>query len=241
MPTDATDVDAIARAAAEFENAASDLHKERATLARAEEDLAERAEAVERQRQEHAEAEAALDEAERFQAALDEEFRTLEEALQTDVQHVLEQIRQTERDLKAAQQAYAQHDRRARGEHDKVTAADRDVLNERQSLADAVGQLFDQATAFGEFARPDLRPLLSVGTAPGWPDPAAWPDAGRAGEDLAARLAGSQADQAGQQPTRTPSPTRSRSSGARSRPPPPRSSTRSPSRPGAAARSPRGR
>ena len=54
MPTDAADVDAIARAAAEFENAASDLHKERATLVRAEEDLAERAEAVERQRQEHA-------------------------------------------------------------------------------------------------------------------------------------------------------------------------------------------
>ena len=195
MPTDATDVDAIARAAAEFENAASDLHKERATLARAEEDLAERAEAVERQRQEHVEAEAALDEAERFQAALDEEFRTLEEALQTDVQHVLEQIRQAERDLKAAQQSYARHDLRARGEHDKVTAADRDVLNERQSLADAVGQLFDQAAAFGEFARPDLRPLLSVGTAPGWPDPAAWPDAGRAGEDLAARLTGSEASQ----------------------------------------------
>ena len=207
MPTDATDVDAIARAAAEFENAASDLHKERGTLARAEEDLAERAEAVERQRQEHVEAEAALEEAERFQAALDEEFRTLEEALQTDVQQVLEQIRQAERDLKAAQRTYAQHDLRARGEHDKVTAADRDVLNERQSLADAVGQLFDQAAAFGEFARPDLRPLLSVGTAPGWPDPAAWPDAGRVGEDLAARLAGGQSDQAGQpDPNTQPDP-----------------------------------
>jgi hypothetical protein len=190
MPADATGVDAIARAAAEFENNASDLHKERATLARAEEDLAERAEAVERQRQEQAEAEGALDEAERFQAALDEEFRTLEEALQTDVQHVLEQIRRTERDLKAAQQAYAQHDRRARDEHDKVTAADRDVLNQRQALTDAVGQLFDQATAFGEFARPDLRPLLSVGTALGWPDPAAWPNPGRAAEDLSARLIG---------------------------------------------------
>ena len=194
MPTDATDVDAIARAAAEFENAASDLHKERGTLARAEEDLAERTEAVERQRQEQLEAEAALAEAERFQAALDEEFRTLEEALQTDVQHVLEQIRQTDRDLKAAQHAYAQHERRARDEHDKVTAADRDVLNERQSLADAVGQLFDQASAFGEFARPDLRPLLSVGTALGWPDAAAWPDAGRASEDLAARLIGGPPD-----------------------------------------------
>ena len=150
----------------------------------------ERAEAVERQRQEQAEAEAALDEAERFQAALDEEFRTLEEALQSDVQQVLEQIRQTERDLKTAQHAYAQHDARARAEHDKVTAADRDVLNQRQSLTDAVAQLFDQATAFGEFARPDLRPLLSVGTAVGWPDPAAWPDPGRAAEDLAAQLIG---------------------------------------------------
>ena len=169
MPTDATDVDAITRAAAEFENAASDLHKERVTLKRAEDDLAERAEAVERQRQEHAEAEAALDDAERAQAALDEEFRTLEEALQTDVQHVLEQIRQTERDLKAAQQSYARHDLLARGEHDKVTAADRDVVNERQSLTDAVRQLFDQAAGFGEFARPDLRPLLSAGAAPGGP------------------------------------------------------------------------
>ena len=142
---------------------------------------------------------------------------------------------------RTAQQAYAQHDLRARGEHDKVTAADRDVLNERQSLADAVGQLFDQATAFGEFARPDLRPLLSVGAAPGWPDPAAWPDAQRVGEDLAARLGRQPGQRRPARPTRTPSPTRSRSSGARCRPPSPRSSTRSPPRPGAAARSPRGR
>ena len=189
MPTDSGEVDAIARAAAEFENAASDLHKERATLVRAEEDLAERSEAVERQRLEYAEQETALEEAERAQAALDEEFRSLEEALQTDVQRVLEQIRQTERDLKAAQDAYQGHDGRARQEHDKVTAADRDLLNERQSLADAIGQLFDQASAFGEFARPDLRPLLGVSTARAWPDPAAWPDAGRASEDLADVLA----------------------------------------------------
>ena len=197
MPTDSGDVDAIARAAAEFENAASDLHKERAAVVRAEEDLAERSEAVERQRLEYAEQETALEEAERAQAALDEEFRSLEEALQTDVQRVLEQIRQTERDLKAAQGAYQDHDGRARLEHDKVTAADRDLHNERQSLADAIGQLFDQASAFGEFARPDLRPLLGVSTARAWPDPAAWPDAGRASEDLANVLA-AEADQAGE-------------------------------------------
>ncbi len=189
MPTDSPDVDAIARAAAEFESAASDLHKERAALVRAEEDLAERSEAVERQRIEYAEQEAVLGEAERAQAALDEEFRSLQEALQTDVQRVLQQIRQTERDLKATQDAYQGNDGRARQEHDKVTAADRDLLNERQSLADAIGQLFDQASAFGEFARPDLRPLLGVSTARAWPDPAAWPNAGRACEDLADVLA----------------------------------------------------
>ncbi len=238
-------MDAIARAAAEFENAASDLHTERATLIRAEEDLAERTEAVERQRLEYAEQETALDEAERAQAALDEEFRSLEEALQTDVQRVLEQIRQTERDLKAAQNAYQGHDARARQEHDKVTAADRDLLNERQSLAEAIGQLFDQASAFGEFARPDLRPLLAVSTARAWPDPAAWPNAGRASEDLAAALAAeaaavAEADRPAKQ-TQPAKPTRPRPSGPLSRPPPPRSSTRSPPRPEAAARSPKGR
>ncbi len=88
-------------------------------------------------------------------------------------------------------------------EHDKVTAADRDLHNERQSLADAIGQLFDQAGAFGEFARPDLRPLLGVTTARAWPDPAAWPDPGRASDELADVLAAEQ----GQPPSR-PAPTR---------------------------------
>jgi uncharacterized protein (TIGR02680 family) len=188
MPTDSDQVDAITRAAAEFENAATALHTERVTLARAEEDLAERTEAAERQRSEYADAEKALDEAARFQAALEEEFRTLEEALQADVQHVLEQIRHTERELKTTQRAYDQHDKRARDEHDKVTAADSDVRNERQSLAEAVDQLYEQAMAFGELARPDLRPLVGVTTGLGWPDPSAWPDAQAASDDLAARL-----------------------------------------------------
>ena len=190
MPTDSEQVDAITRAAAEFENAATALHTERVTLTRAEEDLAERTEAAERQRSEYADAQKALDEAERFQAALEEEFRTLEEALQVDVQHVLQQIRQTERELKTAQRAYEQHDKRARDEHDKVTAADSDVRNERQSLTEAVGQLYEQAMAFGELARPDLRPLIGVTTPLAWPDPSAWPDAEAASDDLAAQLTG---------------------------------------------------
>jgi predicted nucleic acid-binding Zn-ribbon protein len=133
MPTREDEVDDIARAAAEFENAAVALHGERLTLARAEEDLEERTESLERQRQEHEEAEAAARDAERLQEALEEEFRTLEEALQQDVQQVLERIRQAERELRNAQARYGEHDRNARREHDNVTAADRDVSNERQA------------------------------------------------------------------------------------------------------------
>jgi Putative exonuclease SbcCD, C subunit len=192
MPTAAETVDVIARAAAEFENAATALHAERATLARAEEDLAERIETVERQRKEYAEAEAALEEAERQQSALEEEFRTLEEALQADVQHVLEQIRHTERLIRAAEQAYREHDAAARAEHDHATAADRDLRNERQSLADAIGQLCEQAAQFGEFARPDLRPLVGVALAAPWPEAASWPDTERASEELAALLTSSE-------------------------------------------------
>jgi hypothetical protein len=188
MPSTTDEVDAIARAAAEFENAAIALHGERRTLARAEEDTRERAQTLERQRAEHEEAEAAAGAAERLQAALEEEFRTLEEALQQDVQLVLEQIRQTERDLRAAQRRYAEHDAAARHEHDRVTAAGRDVSNERQALADAMGHLYEQARQFGEFARPGLRPVAGVTLGAPWPEDAAWPAPEAASDELAVRL-----------------------------------------------------
>ena len=192
MPTQEDEVDAIARAAAEFENAAVALHGERVTLARAEEDLDERTQSLERQRREHEEAEAAAQQAERLQEALEEEFRALEEALQQDVQQVLEQIRRTERELRIAQGQYSEHDRKARHEHDNVTAADRDVSNERQALADATGNLHEQARQFGEFARPDLRPLVGVTVATPWPESSAWPARETASETLAASLTASQ-------------------------------------------------
>jgi hypothetical protein len=191
LPTREDEVDAIARAAAEFENAAVALHGERVTLARAEEDLEERAESLARQRQEHEEAEAAAEEAGRLQEALEEEFRTLEEALQQDVRHVLEQIRQTERELRNAQGQYSEHDRRARHEHDNVTAADRDVSNGRQALADAIGNLHEQAWQFGDFTRPDLRPLVGVTVAAPWPESSAWPAGDTASDALAASLTAS--------------------------------------------------
>jgi hypothetical protein len=190
MPTAAEQVDAIARAAAEFESAATQLHAERAKLTQAEEDLTAAADAIEQRKLENAEAEAALADTERVQQALEEEFRTLEETLQASVQQVLEQIRATERLLREADQAYQELGRRARDEHDQATRADEELRGERESLIEAVRQLYDEAARFGEYARPDLRPLAGVTAAGPWPDPARWPDPVRAGEDLAAALAG---------------------------------------------------
>jgi hypothetical protein len=188
MPVTAEQVDAIARAAAEFENAATQLHAERAKLAQAEEDLAAQTEMTERRRLACAQAADALAERERRQQALDEEFRTLEDTLQADVQQVLEQIGETEALITAADRAYRELDARARAEHDRATAAEAELRGQRQSLAEAVGQLYEQAGLFGEYARPDLRSLAGVTTAAPWPDPARWPDAVRASEDLALSL-----------------------------------------------------
>jgi hypothetical protein len=191
MPAGGEEVDAVARAATEFEHAATQLHAERGKLAQATGDLAERTETIERSRLEYAEAEAALEEADRLQQALEEEFRTLEETLQADVQQVLEQIRDTERRIRDTERAYRELDARARAEHDRATAADADLRAGRQALAEAVAQLHEQAASFGEYARPDLRPLLGVAMADPWPDPAAWPDPARASDDLAAALTSS--------------------------------------------------
>jgi hypothetical protein len=190
MPTAAEHVDAIARAAAEFENAATQLHTERAKLTQAEEDLAAQTETIERRQLDYAQAEAALAKHEGLQLALEEEFRTLEEALQADVQQVLERIRETEQLIAAAERAYRDLDARARTEHDRATTAEAELRGQRQSLAEATGQLYEQAAAFGEYARPDLRPLAGVSATAPWPDSARWPAASRASEDLAASLVG---------------------------------------------------
>jgi predicted nucleic acid-binding Zn-ribbon protein len=192
MPVTDEQVDAIARAAAEFENAATQLQAERAKLAQAEEDLAAQAATIERRQLTCAQAADALAERERLQQALEEEFRTLEETVGADVQQVLEQIRETEALITAADRAYRELDARARAEHDRATAAEAELRGQRQSLAEAVGQLYEQAGLFGEYARPDLRPLAGVTATAPWPDPARWPDPVRASEDLVALLTGTE-------------------------------------------------
>jgi hypothetical protein len=190
MPTAAEQVDAIARAAAEFENAATQLQSERVKLGQANEDLAAQEATIELSKQECAHAEESLSARERLQQALAEEFRALEEALQADVQHVLERINETERRIQTAVRAYEELDKRARDEHDHATAAEERVRGERQALRDAVAQMYEEAMQFGEYARPDLRPLLAVAGSTPWPERERWPDPAHASDELADRLAG---------------------------------------------------
>lgn len=191
MPAGGEEVDAVARAATEFEHAATQLHAERGKLAQAAGDLAERTETIERGRLEYAEAEAAFEEADRLQQALEEEFRTLEETLQADVQQVLGQIRDTERRIRDTERAYRELDARARAEHDKATAADATLRSERQSLAESVVRWYEQLAEFGEYTRPDLRPMIGVTTAAVWPDAPSWPDPEGASGELATLASGS--------------------------------------------------
>ena len=188
MPTAAEQVDAIARAAAEFESAAAQLHAERVKLAQAEEDLAERTETIERLTAEYAEAERALAERERAQRALEEEFQTLEETLGADVQQVLKQIQATEKLIKAASEAYNKLDAQAHRESMSAARAEENLKGGREALAEAAGQLYEQAAEFGHYARAELRPLIGVANAGPWPDAARWPDAERACDDMTAEL-----------------------------------------------------
>ncbi|HEV2244180.1 MAG TPA: SbcC/MukB-like Walker B domain-containing protein, partial [Streptosporangiaceae bacterium] len=187
MPTAADQVDAIARAAAEFESAATQLHAERVKLAQAEGDIAEAAATIERLTAEYAQAERALAERDRAQQALEEEFRTLQETLGADVQQVLEQIRATERLIRAASDEYNELDARAQQESTNAAVAKENLKNGREALTEAVGQLYEQAAEFGPYARAELRPLIGVTNVGAWPD-AAWPDADRACDDIIATL-----------------------------------------------------
>ncbi len=189
MPTAAEEVDAIARAAAEFENVATSLHGERLRLAQAEEDLAAQVTVVDLRSQECAQAQDLVAERERLQQALEEEFRALEETLQASVRQVLEQVSQTEGQISAATRAYQQLDARATAEHDKATGAQERLAAAREAFRDAVLQLYEQAAEFGDYAGPDLRPTLGVDTSAAWPEPARWPDPVPVSDELAGQLA----------------------------------------------------
>ncbi|HET9898207.1 MAG TPA: SbcC/MukB-like Walker B domain-containing protein [Streptosporangiaceae bacterium] len=184
MPTEAEQVDVISRAAADFESAATQLHGERAKLAQAQDDLAEQTNTIGRLRAEYAEAERALAGRESEQRALEAEFRTLSETLEADVKQVLEDIRQTERQINAAADSYRLLGDEAVTASKRAARAEENLRTGRETLAQAVAELHAQAREFGHYARAELRPLVGVNQAGPWPDAARWPDAGHASDEL---------------------------------------------------------
>ncbi len=188
MPTEAEQVDAISRAAADFEDAARQLHGERVKLAQAEDDLAEQTKTIDRLNAEYSEAERALAEREGEQRALEAEFRTLSETLGADVRAVLEEIRGTEKLIKTAAEAYRLRGEEAVSASKRAARAEENLASGRESLAQAIGELHTQAGEFGQYARAELRPLVGVTQVGPWPDAARWPDADDACDDLTAAL-----------------------------------------------------
>jgi uncharacterized protein (TIGR02680 family) len=190
MPTEAEQIDAISRAAAEFESAATQLHGERAKLVQVTEDLADQHRKVEQLNVEYGEAEHALAEREREQHALQEEFRALSETLGADVTQVLAEIRQTEQLIKAAVEAYRRLSEQAQIASRNAVRAEENLKSGREALAQAVAELHAQAGEFGQYARAELWPLIGVTSTGPWPDAALWPDADRACDALTATLTG---------------------------------------------------
>jgi hypothetical protein len=188
MPTEVEHVDAISRAAAEFESAATQLHAERGKLAQAQDDLAEQTKTIDRLSTEYAEAKRALAERESEQRALEAEFRTLSETLGADVAQVLEEIRRTENLIKVAADAYRQLNNQVEKASKSAVEAEVMLRTGRESLAQALDELHAQAGEFGPYARAELRPLIGVHQAGPWPDAARWPDAAQACEKLVATL-----------------------------------------------------
>ena len=186
MPTADEQVDAIARAAAEFENAAAQLHAERASWPRPKKTWPCRPRRSNGASWNTPQAEEVLAERERLQRALEEEFRTLEETVAADVQQVLEQIRETEQLIAAANQAWRELDARARAEHDQGHRR-RGRTARPAAVAGRGGPAAVRAGRAVRRVRPaDLRLLAGVTDAAPWPDPARWPDPDQSGADLAA-------------------------------------------------------
>ena len=103
-----------------------------------------------------------------------------------DVQQVLEQIRETEALITAADRAYRELDARARAEHDRATAAEAELRGQRQSLARRSASFTSRPDCSASTQARPARPLAGVTATAAWPDPARWPDPVRASEDLVA-------------------------------------------------------
>lgn len=189
MPARREDVDAVAAAAEAFQDTARSLHTARADIAEYERDLTGRRDTVTRLTEALDSDRADLDQSRTDHARETEELATLEAAIDAPARELLDQLEQAQSQLREVQKQHRDATAEASREHDLSVRSETLRDSGRQSLAQALGTLFEHAAAFAGLTQPAVRAVMGVDTAGAWPVPGQWPDP----EDAAQRLLTGQA------------------------------------------------
>ncbi|MEU9886257.1 SbcC/MukB-like Walker B domain-containing protein [Sphaerisporangium sp. NPDC051011] len=190
MPSGEEEVEAVARAVADYTTAAERLLRERDGIALLEKDLTGRRRTIERLGAESRAASEDLAEKQEAHLAAAARLAALEDALSAPLKQILAQINQVERELAAVKAAVRASEERARAEHDALVTARAAYDHGRDALVSAVAELFDQLASFAPFVQADLRPVLGVDAGPSWPDRSRWEEPERAVTEIVERLSG---------------------------------------------------
>ncbi|RCG27112.1 TIGR02680 family protein [Sphaerisporangium album] len=190
MPSGEEEVEAVARAVADYAAAAERLLRERDGIALLEQDLTGRRRTIERLAADLRTASEELAEKEEAHLAAAARLAALEDALSAPLKQILAQINEVERKLAAAKAAVRAEEERARAEHDALVTARAAYDHGRGALVSAVAELFEQLASFAPFVQADLRPVLGVDPGPSWPDRTRWEEPERAVAGIVERLSG---------------------------------------------------
>ncbi len=203
MPTTSDGVETVAAAVDDFAATAERLHGERAQAATGENDLADRRAAIDRQRDQHTADSQALEAKQRDHHAAEEEFTAREQAMAAPVREVLSQVTELEEQrIPRVGAQYEDANQRAIAAHDQAVKAETVVENQRETLGEVLGHLFERARASAPFAHGELRALLGVATELEWPTDPEWPAPGEAAEALVAALTAPESTDGGHDPAR---------------------------------------
>ncbi|GAA1072194.1 TIGR02680 family protein [Nocardiopsis metallicus] len=189
MPTRREDVDAVAAAAEAFQDTARNLRAARADIAEYERDLTGRQDTVARLTEALDSDRADLDQSRTDHERETEELATLEAAIDAPARELLDQLEQAQSQLREVQERHRAATAEASREHDLAVRSETLRDSGRQSLAQALGTLFEHAAAFAGLTQPAVRAVMGVDTSGAWPVPDQWP----APEEAAERLLTGQA------------------------------------------------
>ncbi|MGW5877239.1 TIGR02680 family protein [Nocardiopsis terrae] len=184
MPTRREDVDAVAAAAEAFRDTARNLHATRAGIADHERDLTGRQDTVARLTEALEGDRADLDRSRTEHQRETEELATLEAAIDAPARELLDQLERAQAELGDVRGRHRGATGEASREHDLAVRSETLRDSGRQSLAQALGTLFEHAAAFAGLTQPAVRAVMGVDTPGTWPAPDQWP----APEEAAQRL-----------------------------------------------------